>query len=48
MAVASEQRWFHLQEAGSENRMLSEIRVVGDHFRFLGQFQSEHDRQRRR
>jgi hypothetical protein len=25
-----EQRWFHLQEAGSENRMLFEIRVVGD------------------
>lgn len=25
-----EQRWFHLQEADSENRMLFEIRVVGD------------------
>jgi hypothetical protein len=25
-----EQRWFHLQESGSENRMLFEIRVVGD------------------
>ena len=25
-----EQRWFHLQEAGSENRMLFEIRVIGD------------------
>jgi hypothetical protein len=25
-----EQRWFHLQETGSENRMLFEIRVVGD------------------
>ena len=25
-----EQQWFHLQEAGSENRMLFEIRVVGD------------------
>lgn len=25
-----EQRWFHLQEAGSDNRMLFEIRVVGD------------------
>ena len=25
-----EQRWFHLQEAGSENRMLFEIRVTGD------------------
>ena len=25
-----EQRWFHLQEAGSENRMLFEIRVVGN------------------
>ncbi len=24
------QRWFHLQEAGTENRMLFEIRVVGD------------------
>lgn len=24
------QRWFHLQEAGSQNRMLFEIRVVGD------------------
>ena len=27
---STEQRWFHLQEAGSENRMLFEIRVVGD------------------
>lgn len=26
----TEQRWFHLQETGSENRMLFEIRVVGD------------------
>lgn len=25
-----EQRWFHLQETGSENRMLFEIRVAGD------------------
>jgi uncharacterized membrane protein len=25
-----EQRWFHLQETGSDNRMLFEIRVVGD------------------
>ena len=25
-----EQRWFHLQDAGGENRMLFEIRVVGD------------------
>ena len=25
-----EQRWFHLQETGSQNRMLFEIRVVGD------------------
>jgi hypothetical protein len=25
---AAEQRWFHLQESGSENRMLFEIRVV--------------------
>jgi hypothetical protein len=25
-----EQRWFHLQEDGSENRMLFEIRVAGD------------------
>lgn len=24
------QRWFHLQETGSENRMLFEIRIVGD------------------
>ena len=26
----AEQRWFHLQETGSENRMLFEIRVVGN------------------
>jgi hypothetical protein len=26
----TEQRWFHLSENGSENRMLFEIRVVGD------------------
>ena len=26
----TEQRWFHLQEDGSENRMLFEIRVAGD------------------
>jgi hypothetical protein len=32
-----EQRWFHLQEAGSENRMLFEIRVVGDRW-FLDSF----------
>lgn len=32
-----EQRWFHLQEAGSENRMLFEIRVAGDHW-FLDSF----------
>ena len=32
-----EQRWFHLQEAGSESRMLFEIRVVGDHW-FLDSF----------
>jgi hypothetical protein len=25
-----EQRWFHLQETGSQNRMLFEIRVAGD------------------
>ena len=25
-----EQRWFHLQEAGSQNRMLFEIRVIGE------------------
>jgi hypothetical protein len=25
----AEQRWFHLQESGSDNRMLFEIRVVG-------------------
>jgi hypothetical protein len=25
-----EQRWFHLQQTGSENRMLFEIRVAGD------------------
>lgn len=24
------QRWFHLQESGSDNRMLFEVRVVGD------------------
>ena len=33
----AEQRWFHLQEAGSENRMLFEIRVVGDRW-FLDSF----------
>jgi hypothetical protein len=27
---AAEQRWFHLQESGSDNRMLFEIRVLGD------------------
>jgi hypothetical protein len=27
---ATEQRWFHLQETGSDNRMLFEIRVVKD------------------
>lgn len=32
-----EQRWFHLQENGSENRMLFEIRVVGDRW-FLDSF----------
>lgn len=32
-----EQRWFHLQETGSENRMLFEIRVVGDRW-FLDSF----------
>jgi hypothetical protein len=26
----AEQRWFHLQENGSENRLLFEIRVIGD------------------
>ena len=26
----AEQRWFHLQEAGTENRMLFEIRVAGN------------------
>lgn len=34
-----EQRWFHLQEAGSENRMLFEIRVAGDRW-FLDSFNS--------
>jgi hypothetical protein len=34
---SAEQRWFHLQEAGSENRMLFEIRVVGDRW-FLDSF----------
>ena len=33
----TEQRWFHLQENGSENRMLFEIRVVGDRW-FLDSF----------
>jgi hypothetical protein len=28
------QRWFHLQETGSDNRMLFEIRVVGDQWYF--------------
>ena len=32
-----EQRWFHLQENGSENRMLFEIRVVDDRW-FLDSF----------
>src|SRR5215211_5250467 len=32
-----EQRWFHLQETGSENRMLFEIRVVGEQW-FLDSF----------
>ena len=32
-----EQRWFHLQETGSQNRMLFEIRVVGDRW-FLDSF----------
>jgi hypothetical protein len=32
-----EQRWFHLQEAGAENRMLFEIRVAGDRW-FLDSF----------
>jgi hypothetical protein len=33
----AEQRWFHLQETGSENRMLFEIRVVGEQW-FLDSF----------
>jgi hypothetical protein len=33
----TEQRWFHLSEKGSENRMLFEIRVVGDKW-FLDSF----------
>jgi hypothetical protein len=33
----TEQRWFHLQETGSENRMLFEIRVAGDRW-FLDSF----------
>ena len=33
----AEQRWFHLQETGSEHRMLFEIRVVGDRW-FLDSF----------
>lgn len=32
-----EQRWFHLQEAGSDNRMLFEIRIVDDRW-FLDSF----------
>jgi hypothetical protein len=32
-----EQRWFHLQETGSENRMLFEIRVLGNQW-FLDSF----------
>jgi hypothetical protein len=31
---AAAQRWFHLQESGSDNRMLFEIRVVGDRWYF--------------
>ena len=34
---AVEQRWFHLQESGTENRMLFEIRVVGERW-FLDSF----------
>ena len=34
-----EQRWFHLQENGSEHRMLFEIRVVGEQW-FLDNFVS--------
>ena len=34
---AREQRWFHLQEDGSDNRMLFEIRVAGDRW-FLDAF----------
>jgi Concanavalin A-like lectin/glucanases superfamily len=34
---AREQRWFHLQEVGSANRMLFEIRVDGDRW-FLDSF----------
>jgi hypothetical protein len=29
---AAEQRWFHLQESGTDNRMLFEIRVVDGHW----------------
>src|SRR5688500_7929055 len=32
-----EQRWFHLQENGTENRMLFEIRMMGDRW-FLDSF----------
>jgi len=31
---AAAQRWFHLQESGSDNRMLFEIRVVDDRWYF--------------
>jgi hypothetical protein len=31
---ATEQRWLHLQETGSDNRMLFEIRVVADRWYF--------------
>jgi hypothetical protein len=34
---STEQRWFHLQESASENRMLFEIRVAGDQW-FLDSF----------
>ena len=35
------QRWFHLQEAGSDNRMLFEIRVVGGQWYFDSYVHSE-------
>jgi hypothetical protein len=41
----AEQRWFHLQESGSENRMLFEIRVSGERW-FLDSYGHSGEAQR--